>query len=137
MKAAILYADVAQRTKAKEIASALARGIQQQGIDCDLLDVKKESEKRVAMYQYIAVVTTPTGLWGGTIDSSIQHFLRQNSSVAGKRCAAFVTKGAIRMNKTLQALFKVMEGEGMYLTYSDIMPNASQAQVTGAHLSLS
>ncbi len=136
MKAVVLYADISTKTKAKEVASAIARGIQQQGIDCDLLDVKKESDKRVAMYQYIAIVTTPAGLWGGSIDPSIQLYLKQNSAVAGKRCAAFVTKGAVRMNKTLQALFKVMEGEGMYLTYSDILANASQAQATGAHLSL-
>ncbi len=136
MKAVILYADGSQNTKAKEIAAALAQGIQKQGVDCDILDVKKESDRRIGIYQYIGIVASPVNLWGGRIDPAVSMFLKSNSAVAGKRSAAFITKGAVRLNKTLQALFKVMEGEGMYLTYSDIISNASQAQVSGSHLSL-
>lgn len=136
MKSAVLYADISQKTTAKELASALATGIQKQGADCDLIDMKRESDTRIAMYQYIAIVATPTTLWGGKIDPAVSAFLKQNSSVAGKRCSAFVSKNSIRKTKTLQALFKVMEQEGMYLTYSDILTSPSQAKVSGTHLKL-
>lgn len=136
MKSVVLYADSGQKTTAKELAKALSKGIQKQGADCDLIDVKREGDARIAMYQYVAIVATPTSLWGGKIDPVFAAFLRQNGSVAGKRCSAFVSKNSIRKTKTLQALFKVMEQEGMYLTYSDILTSASQAQVSGTRLKL-
>ncbi len=136
MKSVVLYADSGQKTTAKELAKALSKGIQQQGAECDLIDVKRDGGTRIAMYQYVAIIATPTSLWGGKIDPVFSSFLRQNGSVAGKRCSAFVSKHSIRKTKTLQALFKVMEQEGMYLTYSDILTSASQAQVSGTHLKL-
>ena len=127
MKTAVLYADITQKTTAKALASALATGIQKQGADCDLIDVKRDSDTRIAMYQYIAIVATPTTLWGGRIDPAVSAFLKQNGSVAGKRCSAFVSKNSIRKNEDSAG---AVQGDGAGGDVSDLFRHPHES-VTG------
>ncbi len=137
MKACILYYDKINKTLCKELSTALAQGIQEQSHDCDLIDMGKESGKIISYYDYIAVVASATNLWGGKMPDLIHNFLKSCGTLSGKRSAAFITKGSIRSTKTLQALFKLMEGQGMYLTYSDILTNSSYSKECGKHIKIS
>jgi menaquinone-dependent protoporphyrinogen IX oxidase len=136
MKACILYYDKINKTLCKELSTALAKGIQEQSHDCDIVDMGKEAGKIISYYDYIGVVTSPLSLWGGKVSEQVASFLKSAGSISGKRSAAFITKGSIRSTKTMQALFKLMEGQGMYLTYSEILPNTGFAKECGKHLKI-
>ena len=114
----------------------MAQGIQEQSHDCDIIDMGKEVGKIISYYDYISIVVPSTTLWGGKIPNQIHAFLKSCGTISGKRSAAFITKGSIRKNKTLQALFKLMEGQGMYLTYSDILINKGYARECRKHIKI-
>ncbi|NCB01557.1 MAG: hypothetical protein EOM67_05230 [Spirochaetia bacterium] len=137
MKACILYYDKLNKSLCKELSTALAQGIQEQSHDCDIVDMAREQGKIISYYDYIGIVASPLSLWGGKIAPQIETFLKSCGSIGGKRSAAFITKGSVRSTKTLQALFKLMEGQGMYLTYSDILTTPSYAKECGKRIKIS
>ena len=137
MKVCVLYYDKQSSNVCKILASSFASGIQAQGSDCDIIDMGKEAGKIISFYEYIALIAPPATLWGGKIPEQVERFLKQCGTISGKRSAAFISKGSIRSTKTLQALFKLMEGQGMYLTYSDILSNKEIASASGKRIKIS
>ena len=51
-------------------------------------------------------------------------------------CFAFVVKGGLRSQKTLSLLMKAMEGEGMYLKFSDVLKKPDVAYALGKRLNV-
>jgi hypothetical protein len=49
---------------------------------------------------------------------------------------AFITKGGVRSMKTLQALMKTMEREGMFLKKSEIINKIDLARAVGKHVKI-
>jgi hypothetical protein len=49
---------------------------------------------------------------------------------------AFITKGGLRSMKTLQALMKTMEKEGMFLKKSEILTKVDFARAVGKHIQI-
>ncbi|MDC7246356.1 MAG: hypothetical protein PQJ47_10695 [Sphaerochaetaceae bacterium] len=136
MKVCVLYYDKQSSNTCKDLASSFASGIMKQGEDCDIVDMGKETGKIISYYDYIAVIVPPASLWGGKVPEATGTFLRQCGTISGKRSAAFISKGSIRSTKTLQALFKLMEAQGMYLTYSDVLANNQIATESGKRIKL-
>jgi menaquinone-dependent protoporphyrinogen IX oxidase len=133
-----LYAGASKESgKLKELAASLAKGVESSGNDCDVFDMALENGKKISFYDYIIIGTEATGTFGGKIPDSVKAFLRNAGTVSGKRCMAFVKKSLFRSSKTLQVLMKTMEGEGMYLRSSDVIPNAEIAQSIGKRLIIS
>jgi len=137
MKVCVLYFDKQSSHFCKDLSSAFASGVMEQGEDCDIIDMGKETGKIISFYDYIAVIVPPSSLWGGKVPDAIERFLKQCGTISGKRSAAFISKGSIRSTKTLQALFKLMESQGMYLTYSDVLSNKDIASASGKRIKLS
>lgn len=121
----------------KELAAGLAEGIQQQGHIVDVIDMRKDAGKIISFYEYIAVGTASSTFWGGKIPQAVGDFLKQSGTISGKRCFVFVAKRGLRTLKTLQHLMQVMEGQGMYLKYSDILTNRAFAKEVGKRLIIS
>ncbi|MDY0304168.1 MAG: hypothetical protein RBQ65_05975 [Sphaerochaeta sp.] len=137
MRVLVLYAPLAKASeKMKAIAGALAAGIGEQGHTVDVLDASLDAGKIVSFYDYIVIGTEATTTFGGKIPSSLSTFLKGAGTLSGKRCMAWVTKGGIRSMKTLQALMKVMEGEGMYLKKSELIKSTDLARAVGKHLQI-
>lgn len=135
MRVLVLYAPLAKASdRMKAVAKALAEGISHQGHTVDILDASLEAGKVVSFYDYIVIGSEATTTWGGKIPASLPNFLRTAGTLSGKRCMAFVTKGGIRSMKTLQALMKMMESEGMFLKKSEIIKSADFARMVGQHL---
>jgi menaquinone-dependent protoporphyrinogen IX oxidase len=135
MKVCILYAAKGKDSTAiKKIATALAKGIEQQNHMVDLVDIKLEGAKIVSFYDYLIVGTEAITTFGGKIPESVTSFLKNSGSISGKRCMAFVTRPGIRATKTLQALMKVMESEGLYLKTSDIIKKEDMAIAIGKRI---
>lgn len=135
MKVCILYAAKTNNNSyIKKIANSLAKGIEQQNHIVDVIDMKLEEGKVVSYYDYLIVGAEGTTTFGGKIPTTVRNFLDRSGAISGKRCMAFVTKAGIRSTKTLQALMKIMEGQGMYLKTSDIITKEDQAIAIGKRL---
>jgi len=137
MRVLVLYAPQAKASdRMKAIAHALAEGIGSQGHTVDVLDASLDAGKVVSYYDYLVIGSEATTTFGGKIPSSLSTFLKGAGTLSGKRCMAWVTKGGIRSMKTLQALMKVMEGEGMYLKKSELIKSTDLARAVGKHLQI-
>ncbi|MGD1822116.1 MAG: flavodoxin family protein [Pleomorphochaeta sp.] len=135
MKVCVLYAAKSNNTNhIKNIANAIAKGIEQQNHIVDVFDMKLEEGKVVSYYDYIIVGAEGISSFGGSIPKLVDSFLSRAGAISGKRCMAFVCKPGLRSNKTLQALMKVMEGQGMYLKTSDIIKKEQQATAIGKRI---
>jgi|SRR5690554_2793837 len=118
------------------IAASLQKGIEEQGHQVDLIDVEKERGKIVSHYNYVVVGSKATTLFGGKISEQTETFLKQGGTLGGKRSFAYIEKRGLRLNKSLQALMKIMESQGMFITYSDILNSPSYAYQVGKRLKI-
>lgn len=135
MKICILIAAKGKdNSSIKKIATALAKGIEEQNHIVDIIDIKLEGSKIISYYDYIVVGCEAINTFGGKIPQNVSTFLKNCGSISGKRCMAFVTKAGIRSIKTLQSLMKVMESEGMYLKTSDVITKDTMATAIGKRL---
>lgn len=116
------------------ILRALARGIERQGHEVSLVDARTEMGKSLTPYTYIAVGTVAPSLFSGHVAPEIGKFLKTAGMVSGKRSYAFLAGKAIRKNRILGSLMKVMEAEGMYLKRSDILKSPDAAEHIGSSL---
>ena len=135
MRVCVLYAAAGKDTsKIKEISDGIAQGILEQGHQVDIFDMKKEDKKIISFYDYIVVGAEGEGTFGGKIPSVVAQFLGRAGKISGKRCTGFVTKPGLRSTKTLQAVMKAMESEGMYLKNSVILKKKDEAKAVGKRL---
>ncbi len=135
MKVCVLYASSSKESgPIKAIAKALAEGVSAQGHQVDLFDMNLDMGKKVSFYDYLIFGTEATTFWGGKIPASVAQFLRTAGTVSGIRCMGFVSKGGVRSMKTLQALMRTMEHEGLFLKKSEVITKADYARAVGKHL---
>jgi len=116
------------------LAKAVARGIEKQGNQVDTFDGIKDSNLKLTMYQYIVIGAEPIGTFGGKIPEGVAPFLAGSGAVAGKKCYAFLSKARFGAAKSLTALMKCMEGEGMVIKTSDILRSVTEAEEIGRRL---
>ena len=120
----------------EEICKAFARGLEGQGHSVDILNMYTDSDRKLSFCDYIIVGAVSKTAFGGSVPDIVKTFLSRAGQVSGKRCLAFVTKGGLRSQKTLSFLMKVMEGEGMYLKYSEVIKKADTALALGKRLNV-
>jgi len=120
-----------------KLAQAVGRGIEKQGNQVDTFDGVKDSSAKLTIYQYLVIGAEPTGTFGGKIPEAVRTFLAAAGAVAGKKCYAFVSKSTFGAAKSLAALMKQMEGEGMLLKTSDILRSVTEAEEIGRRLHVS
>lgn len=134
MRVAVIYFAGSKRQKLTELSRSLAKGLEEQGHQVDIIDGERDVNSKLTIYNYIAIGTGSTGFFGGKISDGISRFLANSGMVSGKRCFAFIVKSGLRTGKTLQKLMRVMEHEGMYLKYSDILSQPEEALAIGRKL---
>lgn len=137
MKVCVLYASATKESqKIKSIAKALAEGVSSQGHQVDIIDMNLDMGKKVSYYDYLILGTEATTFWGGKLPSAVSQFLRTAGMVSGIRSMGFIAKGGVRSMKSLQALMKIMEHEGMFLKKSEIVTKVDYARAVGKHLQI-
>jgi hypothetical protein len=119
------------------LAKAIARGVGSQGNQVDTFDGARDGNVKLTIYQYVVVGAEPVGTFGGGIPESTRTFLASSGIVAGKRSYAFVPKTTFGAGKSLSALMKCMEGEGMLIKTSDILRSPAEAEEIGKRLHVS
>ena len=137
MKVCILFASATKETqRIKSIANALSEGVASQGHQVDVIDMNLDMGKKVSFYDYLIFGTEATSFWGGKISTTVSQFLKTAGTVSGIRSMGFISKGGIRSMKSLQALMKTMEHEGLFLKKSEIITKADYARAVGKHLQI-
>jgi hypothetical protein len=116
------------------LAKALGRGLEKQGNHVDVYDGARDTSAKLTMYQYVAIGAEPAGGFGGKIPETVKTFLAAAGMISGRKSYAFVTKAPFGAAKSLAALMKCMEGEGMFLKSSDILRSPQEAEEIGRRL---
>ncbi len=136
MRIAVVYFPVAGGDRLKSLAQAVATGVEEQGHTVQIIDATKEPEKKLTMYEYLCIGTEPLSFLSGKVPDSIQRYLSQAGVVAGKRCFAFVAKRGLATGRCLSRLMARMEGEGMFLKYSEVLSGPEQAKEISKRLNI-
>lgn len=134
MRVAVVYYSNADSPLLKNMASALARGMERQGQDVTVVNAKTDSGKSLTAYEYIAVGTCPPSYFTAKIPDGLASFLKNAGMISGKRSYAFVCGKGLRKMRFLASLMKVMESEGMFLKSSSVIAKVQEAEAIGAHL---
>ncbi len=134
VRTAVVFFTTKNRERILSIAKSLARGIEKQGHQVDIIDGDHDVNSKLTMYRYIAVGTEPLSAIGGKIPAKVAQFLNSSGMVAGRRSYAFVTKNLLGAGRALSRLMKRMEHEGMYLKNSGIVTSPQEAEEIGRKL---
>jgi menaquinone-dependent protoporphyrinogen IX oxidase len=137
MRAAVVFFAVKNRDEVLSIARALAKGMESQGHQIDVVDGMRDVNTKLTLHSYIAVGTEAVSLFGGKIPEKVAFFLASAGHIVGKRSFAFVRKTPFGANGALLRLMKAMEREGMYLKYSEIIRTAEAGEEIGSRLHMS
>ena len=95
MRTAVIFFAGKSRNKILNISRALARGIEKQGHQVDIIDGDRDVNTKLTIYQYIAIGTEAVSSFGGKIPEKITNFLSSAGMVSGKRSFAFVLKSTM------------------------------------------
>lgn len=137
MDISIVYADkVRTDTKVQNVAKVFALSLSNNGHNVTLVNAHLDMGKSLTLSDYIIVGTTSITAFGGKIPKVISDFLKRAGTVSGKRCYAFITNGGLFKNKSLQALMKAMEAEGMYIKNFEIIDKPQLAAAIGKRLNV-
>lgn len=137
MRVATVFFAGRSRNRLLDVTKALARGLESQGHQVDIIDGDRDINSKLTIYGYIAVGTSAINSWGGKIPDKVSAYLANAGIVAGKRSFAYTINAGMRTGRTLSRLMRHMEQEGMYLKYSDILSSAAEAEEVGKRLHLS
>ncbi len=134
MRTAVIFFSSDRRERILNITRALAKGIEAQGHQTDIIDGDHDINAKLTIYQYIVIGTEPASALGGRIPSKIEGFLMSSGMITGKKSYAFVTKNFFGSGKALSRLMKSMEKEGMFLKNSGILNSPQEAEEIGKRL---
>jgi menaquinone-dependent protoporphyrinogen IX oxidase len=134
MRVAVVFFSGRNRDGMMRLAQAVARGIEKQGHQVDTFEGARDSNSKLTIYQYIVVGAEVVGTIGGKIPDSVKTYLAAAGAVTGKKSYAFVARATFGAGKSLAALMKCMEGEGMMIKTSDILRSPAEAEEIGRRL---
>jgi hypothetical protein len=136
VRIAVVFFPYTHRSKLMDLAKGLSRGIEAQGHQVDLIDGTRDVNTKLTIYEYIAVGTEQTNLFGGKIPPKVGEYLKNAGIVGGKKSFAFVLKRPVGTSKTLGSLMRSMEAEGMFLRVSDVLASPEGAEAVGKRLKI-
>ena len=136
MRVGIVFISENKRDDLLELAKGLAKGVESQGHQADIIDGTRDVNTKLTIYNFLAVGTSANSGMGGKIPEKVGRYLASSGHVGGKRSFAFISKYGMRSSKTLLALMKVMEHEGMFVVLSDIIANSAEAEEIGKRLNI-
>lgn len=136
MRIAVVYFPAGGGNRLKSLAQAVAAGVEEQGHTVHLIDASREHDKKLTMYEYLCIGTEPVSFLSGKVSENIQRYLSSSGVVAGKRCFAFVAKRGLATGRCLSRLMSRMEGEGMFLKYSEVLSSPEQAKEISKRLNI-
>ena len=133
MRAAVVYFAEKQKTLLEKYAKAIAKGMEKHNVQVEVFN-SRDFHRRLSTYQLVVIGTESTGSFGGKIPEGLKKFLISAGPVMNTKSYGFIPKKGIRCDKSLQALMKTMESEGMFLLCSDVLESETAAAAAGEYL---
>ena len=133
MRIAVISAPAA-RKEPPDYVRSLVEGMEAMGHRVDIVNAWTEDGIKLPGYEYIVVTAEPVSFFSGKIVSNVSKILAAGSTLSGKKSAAFVKKTGFFYNRALANLMRVMEKEGMFINWSDILFNGPHAQAMGKRI---
>ena len=125
------------RDKLLKLSKALSGGIESQGHQVQIIDGMTDISTKLTIFDYIAVGSEATSMFGGKLPVKVGSFLSGAGMLQGKRSFAFVIKSFFGSDRALARMMKMMEQEGMFLKYSDVLQSEEEAALIGQRLHIS
>jgi len=119
-----------------KVAQGLSAGLENQGHQVDIFDVKKDREKKLSMYGYVIVGISGDAIYSRKIPSQVLSYLKNAGNLVGKRSFGFVLRQPFFAQKLLSRLMTAMEAEGMFLKYSEVLSTKEEAEIIAQRLSI-
>ncbi len=132
--AIVYYYDGEDSSKLKDVCGSLSKGLERQGLGTEIIDGRKQDDKKLTIYDYMVFVTVPCSSFSSRLPSGIKRYLENAGKVSGKRTCAIVTGGFLFRNKALQNLMKVLESEGIILIAGEVITKNDVAEAYGLHI---
>lgn len=124
-----------QNKKAQVILQKLSVSASSNGNQIDLINGLQDlTNTRLTMYDYIAVVIKPNGMFGGKISPRVSEFLASSGTISGKKGCALVIKSGFSSTKTCKNLMRVLESQGVKLDYFEVLRDEAHAAYAGTFL---
>lgn len=116
----------------REILKRLEAASVSRGNRVDVIDGNADiGDKRLTMYEYIAVVMKAPGVFSAKLPPRVSAFLGQSGTVVGKKGCALVIRSGLRSAAACANLMEAMEAEGVKLDYFDVVRSADHASYAG------
>lgn len=136
MRVAVVFFGAGKRERLAEIARGVAEGIEKQGHTVDIIDGERDANTSLTPYRYVAVGTVAASLFRGKIPPAVAQWLGRSGMVSGKKSFAFLATAPLGAPRALQRLMKVMEHEGLFIRYSEVLRSREEAALVGSRLKL-
>lgn len=136
MRVGIVVLYESSKQKLIDIAGGLSEGISANGHTVEIIDGKLESDKKISYFDYLLVGSETISALGVKLPNRVTSYLGQCGTLTGKKSFAFILKKGLRTGKTLLALMKAMEHEGMFIKYSEVLQNRAEAREIGKRLKI-
>jgi hypothetical protein len=130
MRVSIIYLGTGNTAALEAAAKAMAKAIEGQGHEVELLGNAKGQLQRLTMSDYVIIGVEPVGI-GGKLPPRVAEILAQAGNLEAKRSMAFVLKRGPFRNKTLPRLMKAMEAQGMNVNYAEVVSGPAEAALAG------
>lgn len=137
MRVAVVFFGGKSRERIVDVANGLVRGLEKEAHHVDLIDAEKDSNTKLTGYEYLAVGAPGISLFGGKIPTSVSEYLSSAGIVGGKKSFAFTIRKPLGATKALRTLMNVMEHEGMFIRYSEILRSRQEAEIVATRLRIS
>ena len=128
MRVSIIYLTAGKGAALEAVAKAMAKAIEGQGHEVELLGNAKGQLQRLTNSDYVIIGVEPVGI-RGKLPPRVAEILAQSGSLVAKRSMAFVLKRGPFRNKTLPRLMKAMEAQGMNVNYAEVVSGPAEATI--------
>lgn len=129
MRVAVISIPAGNGAKLSVLAQGLGKGLEAAGHRVDHFGPKVDP-MAMASYDYLVVGTESSGPWG-KLPQAVGTYLRRCQGLGGKRSFAFVRKSGLMPAKLLSRLMRVLEGEGLLITFEEMLSGAEDAAAAG------
>ncbi len=133
MRICIAYS-CANNKKIEDYARSLGKGIEKQSnAVIDIINIDKESDKRLTGYKYILFGLGKSSLFSSKVEKTFLQYLKNCGHITGKHSFAF-TCGGFGSQKFLTGFMKAIESEGVLLKTSAAITSNEEARIIGSKL---
>ena len=134
MKIVILYFLEEKNKKHIDIVKNLEKAAIANGHEVTLCNEKDATNIHFAIFDYVAVVTVPKGIFSAILPTKMPEILKAHGNLTGKKGSALVIKRGFFTNKMSRLTMRAMEKEGMVIDYFDIIDTPGFATHVGKKL---